>query len=162
MAQDIGFYSDASAAKNLGFGAIFKTRWIKGLWTERFTEQCKPSIEYLELFALCARILTWKDQSELNNNRILVQCDNVVVVGMINKMTSGCKNCMWLLRILVLHCLKNHLKVMAAYINTKKNCLSDELSHNQMTRFFKLGPHMRQTPDPITEEVWPVWNVWQQ
>ena len=55
---EIGFTSDASAAQDLGFGAIFGTRWIRGDWGPAFIKYEKPSIEYLELFALCAGIFT--------------------------------------------------------------------------------------------------------
>ena len=57
---EICFYSDVSAAVNLGFGCIFNTQWIQGFWGDHgdFIQTCEPSIEYLELFALVAGILT--------------------------------------------------------------------------------------------------------
>ena len=57
-ASDISYYLDASAAKNLGFGAILGTSWIQAFWPENFTELNKPSIEFLELYGLLAGILT--------------------------------------------------------------------------------------------------------
>ena len=51
--NDIAFYSDASAAKELGFGAILKNRWICSDWTSQFIAANDPSIEFLELYALC-------------------------------------------------------------------------------------------------------------
>ena len=69
-AQQIFFYSDASAAVHLGFGCIFNTHWFSQQWEKGFIEHCRPSIEYLELLALCAGIFTWKKQ--LQNCRIIV------------------------------------------------------------------------------------------
>ena len=66
-----------------------------------FIKKYDPSIEYLELVALCARIFTWVEQ--LKDCRIQIFCDNQAVVSMVNNMTLGCKNCMVLLRLLVLH-----------------------------------------------------------
>ena len=60
-AKEIGFYSDASASKNLGFGATMQNSWIKALWNLSFIKSQEPSIEYLELYALVAGVITWKD-----------------------------------------------------------------------------------------------------
>ena len=55
---DIGFFSDASASPELGFGAILGSRWIQKSWNSEFIIIKKPSIKYLELFALVCGILT--------------------------------------------------------------------------------------------------------
>ena len=57
-ASEISFYSDASAACHLEFGCILNSRWIFGAWGEQFMDRNGPSIEYLELFGLCAGVLT--------------------------------------------------------------------------------------------------------
>ena len=54
-----------------------------------------PSIEYLELYGLTAGPLTWGEQ--IINQRIIVFCDNLAVVGMINNCASTCSNCMFFL-----------------------------------------------------------------
>ena len=53
-AKELGFYSDASVQLDLGFGAILGKKWICGTWEQNFVKNYNPSIEYLELFALCA------------------------------------------------------------------------------------------------------------
>ena len=126
-------FSDASAHPDLGFGAILGKRWVKNTWDPGFMRQHDPSIEYLELFAVCTRILTW--QQELTNIHLLVHCDNQAVVSMINGLTSKCRNCMKLLRILVLDGLIYNRKLTAIYVTSKNNFLSDSLSRNQMDRF---------------------------
>ena len=83
----LNFYSDASAAESLGYGCLFENRWLWGRWEVGYIRNFKPSIEYLELFALCAGILTWEDESKLQNTRITVFCDNIAVVHMINNLT---------------------------------------------------------------------------
>ena len=60
LSTEIGFYLDASTAKNLGFGTIFGNRWIQGTWTPGFIDKYKPSIKYLELFALTVGFLLGK------------------------------------------------------------------------------------------------------
>ena len=136
---DIGFYSDASAAEKLGFGSILKNKWIQGFWTEGFIKENKPSIEYLELFALCAGVLTWTEEETMKNSNICLHCDNKAVVQMINNLTSSCENCVVLIRLLVLDGLKSNRKLTAQYIDTKSNFLADSLSRNQVQRFRCLG-----------------------
>ena len=99
--QQLVFYSDASANKSLGFRAIYQTRWIYRQWKPEYISSCKPSIEYLELFALTMAILTWSEEQELQNNRIIIFCDSEAVVQMVNQVTSSCQNCMYLIRLLV-------------------------------------------------------------
>ena len=121
-------------------------------------KQYHPSIEYLELFALCAGIFTW--ESELRDCRIIVLCDNQAVVAMVNAITSRCPNCMQLLRLLVLNGLMFNRRVFASYIDTKSNFLSDALSQSQLKCFRRLGPHMNEFPDKISEVIWPIERVW--
>ena len=160
--NNIGFFSDASAAEGLGFGAILKNRWVRGDWPDKFIKDCKPSIEFLELYALCIGLFAWKDSPELKNGRVRIHCDNQAVVHMINNLTSSCKHCMLLIRLIVLNSLKYSYRLTACYINTKLNGLSDALSRNQMTRFRRLGPAMLAKPDDLPEEIWPIYKVWQE
>ena len=110
-ADEIFFYSDASANKDLGFGCVYKNRWIFERWEPGFMESKKSSIEYLELFGFCAGILTW--ERFLKNCRITVFCDNQSVVYMVNKGSSSCKNCMYLIWALTLNGLQFNRCVFA-------------------------------------------------
>ena len=59
--REIMFYSDASTNGNLGFGAVFEDNWMYSKWERDYIKCLKPSIEYLELFAIAAALLTWGD-----------------------------------------------------------------------------------------------------
>ena len=126
--QRIFFYSDASTAKTLGFGCILYDSWIFAKWELGYIAKFNPSIEYLELYALTAGLLTWEDDPTLNDCRVTIFCDNQAVVGMINKLSSSCPNSMFLLRLIVLNGLRHNRKVFAAYVDTKSNYLADALS----------------------------------
>ena len=108
VAEDLMFYSDAIANKRLGFGAVFNKHWLYSQWEPGYinTDLNEPSIEYLELYALTAALLTWGHL--LKDMRIQVYCDNMAVVSMINNATSSCKNCMFLIRLIVLNNLVNN------------------------------------------------------
>ena len=55
-AKELNFYSDTSAAEQLGFGIIFRNSWAFRKWPEGFVKNCKPNIEFLELYAMCIGI----------------------------------------------------------------------------------------------------------
>ena len=155
--QEIVFYSDASAAKTLGFGCIFGSKWIMDMWGD-FITKYEPSIEYLELFALTAGLYTW--QEEIRDCRITVFCDNQATVCMINNLASTCKNCMVLIRMITLNGLQFNRRVRAKFVPTKQNGLADALLRGQMARFRRLGPHMSEKADKIPEIIWPVEKLW--
>ena len=87
-AKQLCFYSDVRACEVLRFGVIFNKKWIFGKWEPNFIKENKPSIEFLEMFALVAAILTWGNEPALRNARIVVFCDNAAVVQMLNESTS--------------------------------------------------------------------------
>ena len=119
-ADEIFFYSDASAAKKLGFGCILNQSWIFRQWESQFIEKQSPSIGFLELYALCAGLLTWENAPVLNNCRIVIFCDNQAVVAMINNISSSCAKCMGLLRILVLNGMRHKRLVCLHDLYTRK------------------------------------------
>ena len=162
MAKDISFTSDASAAEHLGFGCLLQDKWIFAKWEPGYIKLFNPSIEYLELYALCAGLLTWEDHPALNNCRIVVFCDNQAVVHMVNNTTSSCPNCMFLLRILMLNGLRHNRRVFARYISTKDNFLSDALSRQKISLFKKQAPWARRYPDAVHPDLWPASKIWQR
>ena len=102
-AEEIGFYSDASATRNLGFGYILGNSWLFEAWEPGFIERYSPSIEYLELYALSAGLFMWQNKHTLSNRCVLLHCDNMAVVSMINNLSSSCPNCMHLIRLTCHH-----------------------------------------------------------
>ena len=158
-AQSLNFFSDASAAKSLGMGAIFGNNWLFAKWEPGFIEKCEPSIGFLELYALCAGILTWSDK--ITKTHVLVYCDNMSAVQMVNNLTSSCEQCMKLIRILTLDNLKHDRRVFVRHIEGRKNVLSDALSRLQFDRFFKLVPStVNPYPDSISTVIWPASKLW--
>ena len=145
--QKLVFYTDASARTDFGYGCVFGNRWAYGKWEAHFIDIYKPSIEYLELYALCVGLMTW--QKELSNCRIIIHCDNQAVVSMVNNLTSSCDKCMVLLRIITLNGLLCNRRVSVIYIKSRDNVLSDALSRQNLVKFRKSGPHMLEKPDTV-------------
>ena len=158
-AEILGIYSDASRNFKLGFGAYCGPEWSLGQWDESFCKTKEPSIEYLELFAVTVAVLNWLKLFE--NRRIVLFCNNQAVVSMINNCTSVCRNCMILIRMIVLEGLTKNTRVYAKFVPTKSNGKADALSRLQFRRFRNLaGDTMNRYPTPLPEQIWPMSKVW--
>ena len=125
-ALDIDMYSDASRNFDLGFGAYCGPEWTYKQWDSSFMNRHEPSIEFLELYALAVGVLNWI--KIFKNKRIALFCDNEAVVHMINNASSKCKQCMILIRLIVLEGLVWNVKIRAKHVGTKANGKADALS----------------------------------
>ena len=149
--EEISFYTDASAAKTLGFDCVLDKNWCYGTWEPNFIEFCKPSIEFLELYALVVGLLTW--EKKLANCRIIIHCDNMAVVNMVNNLASNCNKCMILLRIMTLNGLLHNRRVSVVHVKSENNTLSDALSCSDFKHFRQAGPHMNLQQDIVDPRV---------
>ena len=120
------------------------------------------SIEYLELYGVTVAVVNWLRL--FGNMKIVLFCDNQAVVNMINNATSSCKNCMVLLRIIILEGLVRNTRVFARYVTSKDNGKADALSRMQINRFWSLvqqyGHSMNREMTPIPEALWPKSKLW--
>ena len=158
-AKDISFAMDASKNSKLGFGGHCGSAWMQQKWGSFITEY-NPSIQYLELFALTAGVLTWVQNYP--NKTLIIYTDNKSVRSMVNHTTSGCKNCMVLIRKLVLHCLIHNVKLKAVYLKSSKNKIADSLSRFQDKRFNKLAKkyNLDSVPTEVPSSLWPADKLW--
>ena len=159
-AEDIGMYSDASGCTTKGFGAYCGKNWTFKQWDSTWMEKEKPSIEYLELFAVTVGIMLWI--KKFKNARILLHCDNDSVCKMINKSTFGCQNCMVLLRLIVLECLTHNVKITAEWVSTGDNGKADALSRLDLPRFWTLFKDIDMDSFPTEPpcDIWSVTKIW--
>ena len=83
---------------------------------------------------------------------------------MINKSSSGCRNCMVLLRKIVLMSMTLNVRVFALHVKTADNYLADALSRGQMNRFWrdlgKIDKEIDSEPTGIPEDLWPMNKLW--
>ena len=115
--QTTSFCTDASKNCQLGCGGICNEERFIMQWDEDFIKNENPSINYLELYALCVGVFSWLQKFQ--NCNIVIFCDNQSVMYMVNNTTSSCPNCMVLLRMLVLRCLINNVRLQVNYIKIK-------------------------------------------
>ena len=157
-APEIQMYSDAAKRLGLGYGGVCQDSWMFGVWDDYFIKECDQSIEYLELYALTGMVLNWIHRYK--NRRVTLFCDNQAVVQMVNNTSSSCKNCMVLIRMIVLKCLKENIRLYATYIKSKENTASDFLSRQKISKFLALKQTWEAEPTPISGQLTPIMNIW--
>lgn len=150
VAQVIKLETDASLNKKLGFGGIFSRQilslpdqnkskehlsWFSQKWPAGFINRSGCSIEVAELYGSCMALTMWAE--ELRGKRVVIWCDNQAVVHMINKTTSSCKKCMYLIRHLTLLCMSYSIRVFCDYIPTEQNRWADQLSRMKVAQFLR-------------------------
>ena len=161
-ADDLDWYTDSSKNPNLGMGGYFKNLWFSQKWDSQFIIDANPSIQYLELFAVTTAIMAWIHL--IPNRRVVIFTDNDSVKNMINNSTSGCKNCMVLIRLIVMKGIVYNTRIFAKHVPTKSNKLADLLSRMKIKQFWKeiqkRNKPMNDQKIDIPKEVWPMRSIW--
>lgn len=164
--------SDATLNPKLGIGGQFlrpmrdnndgverlTMSWFCQRWPAGFIAKSECSIEVAELLGSCMAVTMWAQ--ELSGKRVTIWCDNQAVVHMINKSTSSCRKCMFLLRHLTLLCMTYSCRIFCRYISTEDNYLSDLLSRQKIPRFLELAKQQAEVVDqlqtPLPSNLWPI------
>ena len=158
----LNLYTDAAKAKGLGCGGYHNNEWFVAQWDENFLEEYNPSINYLELYAVTVAVLLWIEK--FRDRKVTLFCDNMSVVHMINNNASKCKNCMVLIRIIVLHGLIHNVKITARHIEGKLNIYADLISRMKYSEFRKISRQNKirfdGKPKEIPLQVWPVEKIY--
>ena len=159
-AEELGFFTDAAKGEFLGMGGIFDKHWYFAQWEPGYIKNCNPSIEYLELVGVCTGVFIWGKY--LRNRRVVIRCDNQLVVTMINNTTAKCQNCMFLIRQLTLFSLTLNTRVFAKWVKGAANLEADMLSRQkiQMFKNFTVNRQMDCQPSPLPEKLWPASKLW--
>ena len=160
-ADVLQFYTDSSLNKNLGCGGLFGTSWFVYKWDPDFIERYKPSIGYLELFALAAGVLIWGSKKEMVNTRVIIFCDNNSAKANVNTYASGCKQSPKLLRTIAMNCLKFNRRIYVQYVSSSSNVLADSLSRLNFKRFRRNAPKgMNKNPEQMPQDLVPMEKIW--
>ena len=162
QAETLKFFTDAAKGEQLGMGGVYGAHWFFAQWEIRYIKNCDPSIEYLELLAICMGIFCWSE--ELRNLQIITFCDNQSVVAMVNQTSSSCKNCMILIHKLVLRCLEFNIRVFSKWIKGAQNFRSDFLSRMKLREFWNFvrlhGITTDTEPTRLNGDLWPASKLW--
>ena len=158
--EEVEMYSDSSRNMKLGCGGYCQKSWYVTAWDPKFIQEHNPSIAYLELYAVTVGIVNWIGR--FSGKNITLFCDNISVVYMINKKSASCRNCMVLIRFIVMQGMVHNVKISAKYVDTKSNNISDALSRLQFDRFAELTKNLNfdEQPTALPTELWPMEKLW--
>ena len=160
MAEDINFFTDVSGV--IGMGGINESEYFYAFWDRKFLLDQRPSIEYLELFAVTTGILLWIHKYA--NCRICIFVDNKSVMFMINDSTTNCKNCMVLIRIIVKECMIWNVRFFAEHVRSEDNNFADSLSRGKFSTFYsdaeEAGVIFNEPAREIPDQIWPMSKLW--
>ena len=146
LSTDIQLYTDAS---NIGYGAVYGNKWIRGVWDEYRRGMC---INYKELFAILAATMTWGH--EWKGKRVVFLTDNKTITHVWSSGTSPSPTLMSLIRPLFLSAARGSFSVAFRHIMGIRNPVADALSRLQMEKFFRLMPGADTDPTATPHQLW--------
>ena len=119
----------------LGWGTFFPAQglWMYQKWDPVWFWEYNPSIDFLELYALLARVVTWVPH--LSNKTAIFRSNNTPTVHALLNETSNSHQILTLLRYFVLFCMVNNIHIKAHHISGKRNILCDLLSCIKLQEF---------------------------
>ena len=150
---DLHMFSDSSLS---GFGATLGTHFIVGIFPASWAGL---DIQTLELFPILGLVFTFG--RVLAGKSLVMHCDNLALVHMLNNQTSKSSSVMKLLRPLVLLLLKSNIRFRAVHIPGVENSLADLLSRQlagpEVLRRFGMDASPTQLHPDIHPETWNPW-----
>ena len=139
---DVTFSSDASGS--WGCGAVWYDQWIQCAWNNLWMEK---GIAIKELLPIVLAIAIWGDYWV--HKRVLVRCDNMAVVHVIN-----CLRCKDPTMLHLMHCLHfftahYDIRLRAVHLEGILNIAADSVSRNNLQIFRKTVPQSSPLPTSI-------------
>ncbi len=149
-------FTDAAAAVDKGMGGYCNGEWFSLQWPDGFIKipGKEPSICYLELLGVATAILLWSHQ--FRNQRVRIWSDNQAAVNILNKLTSKCKDCMELVRLIVGKSIQENVKFVGVYLPGVHNTIADALSRQKLHLFQLAAPEAQPLPLPVPPSVWTI------
>ena len=141
-------YSDASGA---AYAAVLGSKWIQGKFPKAWRE---TNIAIKELLPIVLAVRLWGQS--FANKRILLFCDNLAIVHVINNQTSKESSIMSLVRTLVTSSLSHNILFLAKHIPGRHNIIADHLSRCQVDKALGVAPWLDKQPTPFPPE----WLPW--
>ena len=152
LSTDFFLFTDASF---LGLGAIFQNEWIQYKWPPYDSKDV--SIDFFELFAVVAAVLTWGHRWP--GKRIVIVTDNKPITQIWHSGTSPSPRLMVLVRRLFFFAGEIGFTLTFKHIPGSTNEIADAISRFQDERFRRLAPEADKTPSNLPNEVFDLLKV---
>ena len=124
----VELYANTSGNPSLGWGAFLPSKglWMFQQWEQEWFHQFNPSIDFLELYALLAGVVTWVPH--LSDKTVIFRSDNTPTVHALINKSSNSMQMLRLLHYFTLFCMIHNIHIKALHISGKKNIICDLLS----------------------------------
>ena len=129
------FHIQTDASGHWGCGACFVHQWLQQPWSEEWRDVSIMAKELVPIVLSCA---VWG--TSLSRSRVKFQCDNLILVEVINKGSSKDVMVMHLLRCLWFFQAFFNLNIVASHIPGVLNTAPDMISRNQTEKFLLMYP----------------------
>ena len=139
-------FTDASS---LGFGTVYGDQWMSVAWPQ---SDSVYDINFLELFAIVAAVLTWG--AGWSNKQILIYTDNEAITHIWRTRSCRNKDIMRLVRGLFLFTAKTNVNILFTHIPGNINYLADSLSRLQVAKFRQAHRHANTSPSIPPASLW--------
>ncbi len=144
---DVSIFTDASGS--WGCGASWDNRWIQCAWNTAWRDE---NIAVKELLPIVLAVAIWGQ--EWCHKRLLIRCDNMAVVQVINAQNCRDHSLLHLLRCLHFYTALYDIRLKALHIEGSQNVIADAISRGHMQVLFQHKPEADVQPTPIPMEVW--------
>ena len=147
-ADKLHLFTDA--AKALGYGLIFGSKWIYGEWDQ---EALDLSISVLEMYPIALAFLIFSHN--FKGRSIIIHTDNEALVHVFQNKSSRDALILSMYRRVILTCLKYNIRIKAVHIPGKINIHADALSRLQISRFKDMAPWADSDPTSVPQHLLP-------
>ena len=143
----VTFSSDASGS--WGCGAVWRKEWIQCQWNSTWADK---GIAVKELLPIVLAVALWGRQ--WTHCQVLVQCDNMAVVSVINTLKCKESTLLHLMRCLHFVTAQCDIKLRAEHIQGVLNVAADAVSRNNLQVFRDVVRDASPHPVPVPPQLW--------
>ena len=145
------FWTDASGLIGCGALNLTTNRWIQLIWPEHNTADeirlREENITFKELLPIVLACAVWAE--EFSGSWVIVHCDNIGAVELVNSGHSKVAQIMHLLRCLFFIRARFQVELWAVHVPGVENSLADAISCNNLSLLFSQIPDLPREPSPI-------------
>lgn len=153
--QATHIWTDASGSFGCGALNPMTKKWIQLAWPPTFSDDAlnlgKESITLKELFPIVLACAVWHQDFE--KSRVVVHCDNLGTVAVVNSGYSRVPQIMQLLRCLFFIRAHFQMDLWAVHIPGVENTLADAISRNNLPLLYSQVPGSQDRQSPPSSQL---------
>ena len=141
--REYHIWTDASGSFGCGAVAPSQEEWIQWRWsncTPDGAESVEESILWMELFPIVLAMAVWGRRWEESN--VIIHCDNMGTVAVVNSGYSKAAPVMHLLRCLFFSRARFQFTLQAVHTPGVQNTWADAVSRNNISWFLSQVPNV--------------------